>query len=109
MKALHRRKNIAVSRNIRAPRRKTNIPNHQHTAKRILANLRVHKLEGEVDVGGLLILDPFVQVAGGEDDVIEQPTALGNLGLESRLVQVEGTGLDDLLLVVLEPARVSIG
>lgn len=49
-----------------------------------------------------------MQVARGEDDVVEQPTALGDLCLETRLVQVLGTGLDDLLLVVLDAVKSSI-
>lgn len=43
-----------------------------------------------------------MQITGGEDDVVEQPSTLGNLRLEARLVQVLGACLNDILLVVLD-------
>jgi hypothetical protein len=49
-----------------------------------------------------------VEVAGGEDDIVEQPAALRDLGLEARLVQVLGASLDNLLLVVLDAVKMSI-
>jgi energy-converting hydrogenase A subunit M len=77
-------------------------PDDQDAAQRILSDLRAHELEGKLDIGSLLILHPLVEVARGEDDVVEQPTALRDLGLEAWLVQVLGTSLDDLLLMVLD-------
>lgn len=78
----------------------TDIPDYQHAAEGILADLGAHEFKSEFDIRGLLILHPFMQFPGGEDNVVEQPTALGNFSLEAWLVQVPGTGLDDLLLVV---------
>lgn len=89
-------------------RKINHLPDDQHAAQGILADLGVHELVGKLDIRSLLILDPLVQVARGEDDVVEQPTALGDLGLESRFVQVLGKGLDDLLLMVLDAAKPSI-
>jgi hypothetical protein len=65
-----------------------NVPDDQHSAQWVLSDLGVHELEGKIHIIGLLILDPFVKVAGGEDNIVEQPTALGDLDLEARLVQV---------------------
>lgn len=78
-----------------------NLPDHQHTAEGILLDLRAHELEREVDIRGLLILYLFMQVTSGEDDIVEQSAALGDFSLETRLAQVLGAGLHDLLLMVL--------
>lgn len=43
-----------------------------------------------------------MQVTSGEDDIVEQPAALGDFSLEARLVQVLDAGLDDLLLMVFD-------
>jgi len=88
---------------------RTNVPDDQHAAQGVLSDLGGHELVGEIDIGSLLILDPFVEVAGGEDDIIEHPAALGDLGLEARLVQVRGASLDDILLMVLDAVEMSVG
>lgn len=84
------------------------VPNDQDTAKRVLANLGVHKLERDINIGRLLILNPLVKVARSEDDIVQQPTTLRDHGLETRLVQVQGASFDDLLLMVFEAARRSV-
>lgn len=84
------------------------IPDNQHTSQGILSNLGVHQLEVEVDIWGLLILDPFVQVARGEDNVVQHPSDLRELGLEPRLVQIAGAGLEDLFLMVLDALLQSV-
>lgn len=50
-------------------------PNHQNGTKRVLADLGVHELEGEINIIGLLILHPFVKVLRDENDVVFQPNA----------------------------------
>lgn len=82
--------------------RPRDIPNNQHTSKRILADLWVHKLEGKIDIAGFFILNPAVQIARGEDNIVEQPTALGKICLEPRLVQVLFAGLENELLIILD-------
>lgn len=84
-----------------------NVPNDQYCAEGILSDLGVHELEGQVDIRGLLVLNPFVKVAGGEDNVVEQPSTFADLGFETGLVQVLGAGLDDLLHIVLDTIGVS--
>lgn len=81
--------------------RSRDIPNDQHTSQGILADLRVHELEGEIDVVGLFVSHPSVQVAGGENNVVQDPAALGEICLEPRLVEVLLASLKDELLVVL--------
>lgn len=83
----------------------SNLPNHQHDTQRILANLRVHELKRQINVLGLLILDPFVQIPSHKDNVILHPSVLGELGLEARLVQVCCEGGGDFLLVVFQTAK----
>ena len=82
--------------------RSRGIPNNQHTSERIFADLRVHKLEGKVDIAGFFILNPAVQIARGEDNIVKQPTALGEICLEPRLVQVLFAGLENELLIILD-------
>lgn len=78
----------------------TNLPDYQHAAEGVLADLGAHEFESEFNIRRLLILHPFVQVPSGENNVVEQPDALSNFSLEAWLVQVPGAGLDNLLLVV---------
>lgn len=49
-----------------------------------------------------------MQVASSENNVIQQPSTLGNFSLESRLVQVLRTSLNNLLLMVLDATEMSI-
>jgi hypothetical protein len=86
-------------------RSRRNLPNDQHTTERVLSDLGAHELEGKFDIGGLLILNPLVQVACGENNVVQKPLALREVRLEPRLVQVLLTGLEDELLVILNAAR----
>lgn len=79
-----------------------NLPNNQHTTKGILADLGAHKFEGKIDIRGLLVLNPLVQVACGENNVVQKPSALREVRLEPRLVQVLLTGLEDELLIILD-------
>lgn len=81
------------------------LPDDQHAAQRILTDLGAHELERKLNIGSLLILNPLMQIARGEDDIVEQPAALGDLGLKAWLVQVLGTSLDDLLLMILNAAK----
>lgn len=46
-----------------------------------------------------------MEVAGGENNIVKQPAALRDLGLEARLVQVLGASFDDLLLMVLDAVK----
>lgn len=86
-----------------------NVPNDQHTTQGVLPDRGAHELEGKIHILRLLILDPFVEVASSEDDIIEQPTALGDLNLEARLVQVLSASFGDLVLVVLDAVELSVG
>lgn len=88
--------------------RSRDIPNNQHTSKGVFADLRVHELEGKVDIAGLFILNPLVQVARGEHDVVKQPTALGEVCLEPRLVQVLFAGLKNEFLIILDSRGMSV-
>ncbi|KAL3449688.1 hypothetical protein BJX65DRAFT_271650 [Aspergillus insuetus] len=65
-----------------------NLSDYQHAAEGILADLGAHEFKGELDFRGLLILHPFKQITSGEDNVVEQPAALGDFSLEAWLVQV---------------------
>ena len=47
-----------------------------------------------------------MQVARDEDDVVQQPSGLGDLGLEARLAQVEGQRIGDFLLMILDPIEI---
>jgi hypothetical protein len=49
-----------------------------------------------------------VQVARGEDNVVQHPSDLRELGLEPRLVQIAGAGLEDLFLMVLDALLQSV-
>lgn len=49
----------------------SNVPNNQDCTERVLSDLGAHELEGKVDIGSLLILDPFVEIASGENDIVE--------------------------------------
>jgi hypothetical protein len=49
-----------------------------------------------------------VQVARGEDDVVQDPSDLRELGLEPRLMQVLGAGLENLFLMVLNAVSLSV-
>lgn len=82
-----------------------NLPDDQDAAERILANLGLHELESELNIDGILILHPLVQVASGENNVIQQPSTLGNFRLEARLVQVLCASLNNLLLMVLDATQ----
>lgn len=46
-----------------------------------------------------------MQVASSENNVIQQPSTLGNFRLEARLVQVLRASLNNLLLMVLDAAQ----
>lgn len=83
-------------------RSRGDLPNNQHTSKGVLSDLGAHKLEGEINIRGLLILDPFVQIARGENDVVHKPLALREIRLEPRLVQVLFTGFEDEFLIILD-------
>lgn len=80
-------------------------PNNQDHTQGILPNLRTHELEGQVDVFGLFILDPFVQVARHEHAVVLQPSTLRKHRLELGLVQIQTTSFGDSVLVVLEASQ----
>lgn len=91
---------------MRIAREGGDVPNDQHGTQRILSDLRAHELEGEINIGGLLILGPFVQVACCEDNVVQEPSALSKVGLEPRLVQVLGAGLHNILLIIFDAGKV---
>lgn len=93
---------------MRIAREGGDVPNDQHSTQRILSNLRAHELEGEINIGGLLILGPFVQVTRREDNVVQEPSALSEVGLEPRLVQVLGAGLHNILLIIFDAGKVLI-
>lgn len=82
--------------------KRKNIPNNQDATQRILADLGTGKLKGEVDIFGLLILDPFGEIAANEDNVIKQPGTLRHDGLKERPVQIETQSLMDLVDTILD-------
>lgn len=84
------------------------VPNDQHSTERILSDFRAHELEGEINIGGLLILGPFAQVARREDNVVQEPSALSEVGLEPRLVQVLGAGLHNRLFIIFDAVGVLV-
>lgn len=49
---------------------------------------------------GLLIFHPLMQVASSKDDVVQQPADLGDFSFKTRLIQVQSTGPNDVLLVI---------
>lgn len=77
-------------------------PNNQDDTQRILPNLRTHELEGKVDIIGLFILDPFLQVPRHKHAVVLQPSTLREHRLKLGLVQIQTTSFDDSVLVILE-------
>jgi hypothetical protein len=89
-------------------RARGNLPNDQDTTKGILSDLGVHKLEGQINIRSLLILNPLVQVACGENNIVEQPSALREVCLEPRLVQVLLTSLENELFIILDTARLLV-
>lgn len=84
------------------------IPNDQHGTQGILSDLGIHELEGEINIVGLLILGPFVQVARREDNVVQEPPALCEVGFEPRLVQVLGAGLHNGLLIIFNTVKLLV-
>lgn len=81
---------------------KDNIPNNQDATQGILADLGTGKLVGELDVLGLLILDPFGEIPANEDNVVKQPGTLGHDGLKERPVQIQSQSLMDLVDTILD-------
>ena len=81
---------------------RVNAPDNQHATQRILPNLRVHKFKGKVDILGLLILGPFVQIPRHKHTVVLEPSALRNHGLELGLVEVRTAGFGDSVFIVFE-------
>jgi len=79
-----------------------NAPDDQHATQWFFPDLRADKLEREIDILGLLILDPFLQVAGHEDDLVLEPSDVADVGLEDGLPQVAAERIDDQAFAVLD-------
>ena len=76
--------------------------NDQNSTERVLANAGPHKLVGEGDVCGLLVLGEAVEVVGHEDAIVHDPRDLGEVRLELRLAQVLLARLLNQAGIVLE-------
>jgi hypothetical protein len=80
------------------------LPNDEHNPKRVFTDPRIQCLVEQGDIGGALVLDPLLQIAAGEDDVVHTPARLGNVGLEAWLSNVQLAGFLNGFCIVFQAA-----
>lgn len=76
------------------------VPYDQHSSQRILSDAWAQQLVHQWNVWCCLVLDPFREVLGDEDDIILAPFDLAKMSLESRFPQIFLAGLDYCSFVV---------